>query len=132
MGSTDGDMAVLRFWYWVIKISKLLRHKIRWDPSFSDDDGPIFIASVDGTDFKTWEKKHPLLNQDRRACTRKHNHGGVKCEIAISINESKVVWVSGPHRGGKHDITTFREGLKQMMPPGKLIIADSGCIGESG
>ena len=35
-------------------------------------------------------------------------------------------WISGPHPGGKHDLAIFREGLKDKIRPGKLVIADRG------
>jgi hypothetical protein len=50
----------------------------------------------------------------------------VKYEIAILTYSSKVCWISGPHAGGKHDLTMFREGLKQKITPGKKVHADRG------
>ena len=42
------------------------------------------------------------------------------------IHESKVVWLNGPWRGGKSDLTIFEESLVHKIPEGKYIIADSG------
>jgi hypothetical protein len=50
----------------------------------------------------------------------------LKYEIALSIFEAKCVWISGPHRGGKDDMTIFQEGLKGKIQPGKKAIADRG------
>lgn len=82
--------------------------------------------SIDGTDCKTWEPKHPTLSQDRRQMSSKFKHAGLKYLIAVAIHENKCVFIDGPHRGGKHDITIFRERLKQMIPEGKFVTADRG------
>jgi hypothetical protein len=41
-----------------------------------------------------------------------------------------LVWISGPHKASKHDITIFREGLKHIIPAGKCTIGDTGYQGE--
>ena len=69
---------------------------------------------------------HPEFNQDRKQYTKKFNHGGVKYEIAIALDGSQIVWISGPHRGGKHDLKIFKEGLMKKIPLGALAIADRG------
>ena len=102
--------------------------KIVWDPLLDDPNSEIFIVSVDGTDFRMWEQKHPTLPIDRKQYSKKFNHGAAKYEIALSVVRPKCVWISGPHRGGKHDLTIFREGLKAKMPPGKRAIADRGYV----
>jgi hypothetical protein len=52
---------------WIEKLAALKARKIVWDPAKMDDpNGPTFICSLDGTDFKVWEPKHPTLPQDRR------------------------------------------------------------------
>ena len=81
---------------------------------------------MDGTDFKIWEKKHPLFNLDRGYYSVKFNHAALKYEIAISTYESQVCWISGPHGGERHDMTIFRVGLKHRIAPGKKVNADRG------
>jgi hypothetical protein len=58
----------------------------------------------------------------------KFNHGAVKYEISMSVFQPQCVWISGPHRGGKRDITIFREGLKQKIKPGGKAIIDRGYV----
>jgi hypothetical protein len=114
-------------WHWIKKIQALKGRKIVWDSSIDDpQNGVIFCLSVDGVDFKINEKQNPERNVDRKFYSKKFNHCAAKYEIAMSVFRSKVVWISGPHPGGKHDITIFREGLKKKIPQGKKIIADKG------
>jgi hypothetical protein len=96
------------------------------DRHLNDPDGPTFICSVDGTDFRIWEPKHPTLPQDRSHMSHKFKHGAVKYEIAVCNYYSQVCWVSGPERGGKHDLTIFREGLKEKIADGKRLNVDRG------
>ena len=58
--------------------------------------------------------------------TFKFEHGAVKHLIATSIFEEKCVYISGPHRGGKHDLAIHREELKGVIKDGKKVIADRG------
>ena len=113
-------------WKWIQKIAALKEKKIVWQPGFDDPHSAIFFMTIDGTDFRMWEKKHPTLPLDRQQCSHKFNHGAVKYEIGMSVFDAKCVWISGPHRGGKHDLTVWREGLKARMPPGKRAIVDRG------
>jgi hypothetical protein len=112
-------------WRWVRMIAALKTKKIVWDESLDDPSSQVFIVSVDGTDFKVWEKKHPLFTIDKGQYSHKYNHGALKYEIAIDVYRSKVVWISGPpHRGGKADKTIFEEALKGKIQPGKKVITD--------
>ena len=62
---------------------------------------------------------------DKGQYSQKFNHGALKYEIAMDVYRSKVVWISGPHRGGLHDKTIFVEmGLKDKIPLGKKVISD--------
>ncbi|CAJ1946075.1 unnamed protein product [Cylindrotheca closterium] len=43
----------------------------------------------------------------------------------MSLLEPQCAWISGPHKGGKHDLTIFREGgLKQKLKRWKQAIVD--------
>merc|ERR1711915_71933 len=86
--------------------------------------GQIFIVSVDGVDFKVWEKKHPRFKVDRGQYSKKFNHGALKYEIAIDVYTGRIVWISGPHRGAEHDKTIFKMGLQHRIPAGKKVICD--------
>jgi hypothetical protein len=56
----------------------------------------------------------------------------VNYELAISIYDNALIWISGPHPAGKPDIVVFREGgLREKIPLGmKCMIADKGYRGE--
>lgn len=82
--------------------------------------------TVDGTDFKTQEP-HPF---NRKWMSHKHNGAGLKCEVAMSVFSGNIVWVCGPHRGSKHDLTTFREKIKGVLEQGEMAEGDKGCAGE--
>ena len=40
------------------------------------------------------------------------------------------VWINGPFKASKSDITIYREGLRQLIPAGKLVVADKAYRGE--
>ena len=42
--------------------------------------------------------------------------------------DNPLVWLSGPFKASMHDLTIFRaaNGLKEMIPQGKRVIADNG------
>ena len=114
-------------WTWIRKIAALKALKIVWDPRLNNMDPEFCVVTIDGTDFRTWERKHPTLNQDRKQCLKKFNHAAVKYEIAISVYTSKVVWINGPFRGGIHDLTMFRKGdLLNLIAERQKAITDRG------
>ena len=140
-----------KLWYWIAKIAALKDEKIVWPEKLDDPSAEIFIISVDGVDFKIWEKKHPLVNQDRKMFSKKSQSAGLKYEIAISTYDSKCVWISVPFRCGKHALSVFQgeedkrneklrnelgcapyEALENKMKPGKLANADRGYRGGRG
>ena len=106
--------------------------KITWDDDLNSHNTFLYTFAVDGTDFKCHEQKYPLFNIDRRQCSIKMNHRALKYEIGIHVYKPKIVWISGPHSGGKSDLQIFKEGLKnklETLPPLKKGIADSGYPG---
>ena len=119
-------------WRWVRKIQALLPSKIRFLPRWEDTDDQfceVMIVGVDGTDCKIPERQHEIFPMDKGLMSHKFKHAALKYEIAVAIHEDKIVWVNGPFKGAKHDITIFREaGLKDKMSslPGKVAIADRG------
>jgi hypothetical protein len=114
-------------WKWIRKIAAMKGLKIRWDPRLDSPESEIFVVTVDGTDFRIWERKHPTMNQDRRQCSKKFNHAAAKYKIAVSVFTSKVVWINGPFQGGLHDMTMMREGnLMNLIVEGKKAIVDRG------
>ena len=136
-------------WKWIGKIAALLSSKVYWMPNLDDPSAATFAVSVDGVDFKIWEKPSALLNRDPLFCSNKFKACGLKYEIAVSLHDSRCVWVSGPFRGGKHDSTiytgeedeidrNFREELghedpydciQDVIAEGKLALVDAGYKG---
>jgi hypothetical protein len=102
-------------WDWIQRIGALTAIKIQWPDYLDDPASEIFILSVDGTDFKMWEPKHATLSYDPGMYSHKFNKAAAKYEIAVCIRESRIAWFSGPHRGARHDMTIFRDGLKQKI-----------------
>jgi hypothetical protein len=48
-------------WRWVRMIAALKAKKIVWDESLDDPNSQVFIVTIDGTDFKVWEKSTLIL-----------------------------------------------------------------------
>jgi hypothetical protein len=86
--------------------------------------------SVDGTHCPIQEPKHPVYSKNPAYYSHKNNHAGLGYEIALSLIEDRIVWVSGPHPAGTPDITVFRNGLIAHIPMGKKIVGDKGYRGE--
>jgi len=126
------DLQGRKLWQWIYRIAALRSKKIVWEESILGSDATsMYVLSVDGTDFRTWEpaKSHPRYNQDRQMSSHKFEHAAWKYEIGISVWHSKIVWLNGPFKGSKHDLSIFREnGLKDRLltMAGKLCIADRG------
>ena len=138
-------------WKWIGKIASLEATKIVWpEEEFNDPNSQKFIITIDGIDCNIQEKNTDIrFNVDKKMCSHKHTSAGIKYEIAMSVFDSKCVWVNGPFRGGKHDLKIY-EGtedehderirkkaglpppkipLRDMIPEGKLGIADRGYRG---
>jgi len=116
-----------KLWSVVMAIASLKSEVIVWpEARYKAWNAPTYLVTVDGVDFKTWEPKHPTLSQDKKMMSHKFRKAGWKYEIAIDVYESKVVWISGQHRGGKSDWTIYLEGLCKLIPQGKKVIADRG------
>ena len=118
-------------WKWIRKIHCLAVYKITWPARFNSTglDVETFVITVDGTDCETWEGQHELFPVDKQLYSKKFNGAGLKYEVAVANFSNRIVWVNGPFRGGKHDMTIFREdGLKEKMleTGGKMVIADRG------
>lgn len=119
-------------WNWIERIAALKAKKIKWDDSLASPDTEMFIASIDGIDCKTTEKKHPEYNLDTKMYSKKFNHGGVKYEIILSVNKDKCMPVSKVFKAGKPDMDVFRETSKEKVKEiqrhskrHKMLIGDS-------
>ena len=87
----------------------------------------VFILTVDGVHFRTHESR-------KKPSAKKYSHKfhgpGLSYEIAIAIQEDRVLSIKGPEDASKADITTFRDSLLNEIPDGKKGIGDSGYRGE--
>ena len=113
-----------------------LDFKIKWPDRWDDehataDDLPVFVLSVDGTHCKVHEQKHPTKAKDPSWYSFKHKSAGVNYEVGLSVYENKCIWMHGPFKASKHDMTIFRKKLLKKIPRGKRVIGDNGYRGES-
>ena len=130
LGSMFGDCERMSrgesVWRWVRRVAELKDSKIKWMESFKNPKEAIFIITVDGTDFCTWEPKHPTMPVSRKHCSHKYKHAALRYGIALSIFTGQCVWISDSYPGGVHNMAIFCEGLKHQIPSGKLVIANWG------
>lgn len=131
---TDGEMSskfdkdpdTIRKWVWTIifGLQELKADKIRFPEEGSV---MVFICSVDGTDCRI-EEPRPF---SRKWFSQKFKGPAVKYEVALDVLTGHCIWIAGPFKGSKNDMTIFREeGLMDMIPEGLLAIVDKGYRGE--
>jgi len=130
---TEGDLAsrfqkypiTLRKWIWtlIFGIQELKADKIK----FPAEGGKLkFIVSVDGTDCRI----HAPRPFSRMWFSQKFHGPAVKYEVAIDVLTGHCVWINGPFRGSKNDLTIFRHGLMALIPDGFYVVADKAYKGE--
>lgn len=78
-------------------------------------------------------KKHPFFNLDTTYSSKKHGgHASLKYEVGVALFHDQIVWINGPFKATRHDITVFRlNGLKQKLLndfPDKYVTVDLGYI----
>jgi len=116
-------------WFYSEKIAQLKNELIQWPENWG---GQVFLITVDGVHFRIQEPAHPTYKRDTKYFSHKSGRAGLDYEIGISIYESKVVWINGPFKAGRHDVKIFKEdGLMQMIPLGKRVVADRGYRGAA-
>jgi len=47
-------------------------------------------------------------------------------ELALSLFDSKLVWLKGPIGAGTSDLAVYQSDLKQRIPAGKKVVTDRG------
>jgi hypothetical protein len=119
-------------WIWVERIAILADKVIRWPTALDSRTlhAEILAFSIDGTDKKTWERKHPTLPYDKKNYTQKHAHGGLKYQVTICTQRARVVHIFGPVRGGMSDKEMLIRSEILNRLNGKLVIVDRGYIAE--
>jgi hypothetical protein len=117
-------------WYYLEKIQALKKEKITWPEDFDED---IWVLTVDGTHCWIQEPKHPTWSQDKDFFSHKYGKAGINYELAISLTESRLIWMNGPFKAGTNDVTIFKNnGLKQKLrEAGKRGIGDGGYNGHA-
>ena len=69
--------------------------------------------TVNGTHCAVEEPKDRIWSQDREYYSHKYNRSGINYELGISIAENKHIWINGPFKAGKNDVSIFtKNGLK--------------------
>jgi len=92
---------------------------------------PAFLLSVDGIHCRIEEPMHPTKSKDKSYYSHKFNQAGLAYELGIAAYENRLVWVNGPFRASRHDVTILRRcGLKDKIPEGHKVIGDNGYVGE--
>jgi hypothetical protein len=116
-------------WYYVEKVQALKAQKITWPEDLGDD---IWVLTVDGTHCWIQEPQHPDWSQDREYYSHKYGKSGVNYELALSLTESRLIWMNGPFKAGINDLGVFIEkGLKaKLTATGKKGIGDGGYNGH--
>ena len=118
-------------WIWIRRIAKLEERVIFFPDDLKLVDSEIMALSIDGVDKKTWERKHETLPYDRKNCTHKHNHGGLKYQITLCAQRKQCVNIYGPVRGGMGDKDMLeRSGVLDLLRLGKLACCDRGYIAK--
>jgi DDE superfamily endonuclease len=77
--------------------------EIVWDIPNGD---MIFIGSIDGTHCPIEE---PHQKPDPIWYSHKFNGPGLAYQIVVSVQESKILSITGPYMAGEQDITIFRK-----------------------
>lgn len=76
------------------------------------------------------EPIHPVLGKNPKFYSHKFKQAALLYELACSIYENKLVWMRGPFKASRHDITQFRSELLAKIPVGKKGVGDNGYRGE--
>ena len=64
--------------------------------------------------------------------SHKFKRSGLRYEVALSILDGKICWISRPHIPGRlNDLTIFRNLLMMQLEEFKHIEADDGYIGRA-
>lgn len=88
---------------------------------------PTFLISVDGTHCPIQEPtKGHKYSKNPKYFSHKFNWSALAYEVAISIFTNEVIWINGPFPAGMGDNDIFADkGLKNRLPAGKKVVADS-------
>jgi hypothetical protein len=113
-------------WLWIEAIADFSCEVILWEKRLRNaPEGVWCLTSVDGTDFMIQEPQ-PF---NKKWMSPKFKCAGLKYEVCMSIFSGDIVWIYGPHRGAKADISIFKKKLQQFLGKGEMVEADKGYRG---
>ena len=94
----------------------------------------IWVCTVDGTMSASNEIAGKDNPKDPQLFSHKHHSAGFNAEVAVSVKESRCIWINGPGPAGRDvDLVLFRQkgGLREkLLETGKKAIGDGGYSGE--
>jgi len=116
--------ASTKIWKVMVKIQYLKHKKVAWPDDLGGED--VWILTVDGTHVWIYEPGHPLFSQDSEFYSHKFNKAGINYELGICLASRKLVWMNGPFKAGKNDLTVFVGGglRDRLRALGKKAIGD--------
>lgn len=88
------------------------------------DIGNEALVTIDGTDMNC------EIRFDKRFYSHKFKSGGLRYEVGVCIRTGRIVWIHGPFRCGKTDITISRNAVLYALRDGERVEADLGYRGE--
>jgi len=111
----------------VLRIAALRATKIVWPASWNDPrTSPTFLISVDGVHCPIQEPtKNHQYSKNPKYYSHKFQRSALAYEVGISIFTNQIVWINGPFPAGTGDPDIFAMALKNQIPPGKKVVADS-------
>lgn len=125
--------AVKYVWDMIFRIQALKPCKIMfpaaWNPTLDPSQiQTIYIASVDGIHCPIQERQSEEYSKDKKYWSHKTNSPCYSYEIAAALYEQEILSVRGPYPAGTSDETIFNKpgGLRDKIPEGKKVVADSG------
>jgi hypothetical protein len=116
--------------FFLLRLQALKYVKIVWPEDWGDD---TWVLTVDGTHVWIEEPSHPEWSQDSKYFSHKFGKAGINYELGIAIATSRLVWLNGPFKAGRNDISIFKDhGLKEkLLGCGKMAIGDKGYSGHT-
>jgi hypothetical protein len=83
---------------------------------------------IDVTECPIWT---PLQYEWEYYSVKTKSHT-LKYELAISMNNHRILWVNGPYKGSVHDSKIIRDKFLKALTTNERAIADKGYIGVPG
>ena len=125
-GGMDPKLLNTLTWIYVRKIAALKPDKIVWPDE--DEWQTVFIASVDGTHYRTNEPRDPDMRKNPKNYSHKFHLPGLNYEITLHLWLPRCIHAKTGDPASINDKTAFRQELKGKVPLGKRIICDNGYV----